>query len=53
MKDIFKQALYEHIKGCGSISCRYCGDIPKDKKIYRRIARHKLKQNLLKEIKEI
>ena len=53
MKDQFKQKLYKHIKGCGCIFCKHCGDKPKDKKLYRRIARKILKQNLIKEIGEI
>ena len=44
MKDLFKQMLYLHIKGCGCMRCRHCGDKRQDKKIYRRIARRKLKR---------
>ena len=48
-----KKAYSLGCKGCGNPFCKYCGNFTKrDKKILRRIGRHRLKEAARVEMKE-
>lgn len=51
--DKFKKAYSRGCKGCGNPFCKYCGNFTKrDKKILRRLGRHRLKEAARAEVKE-